>query len=209
MVDTNGLLRAGAIVSTAVRSASTDKAISELLTQRIRELDAERTNSIKPVAVPVNIMDSWQVKPQGVNVPEILPETALKELVDAAARGLYLYIIAVLAHVPIRDIPIDKAYNGKIALLEAVKNGHEIEARVLLMAKANIEISYDSGPTAGWTPLMHAAAAGNYNIVARLLSSNAKINAKSPVDGKTALVLAVENKHFPVARYLVTQSMLH
>ena len=59
-------------------------------------------------------------------------------------------------------------------------------------------------PTGGLTPLLYAARAGCRGCVEALLKSGADIDLPNP-DGMTPMMLAIDNSHFEVARYLLDQ----
>jgi ankyrin repeat protein len=59
-------------------------------------------------------------------------------------------------------------------------------------------------PTGGLTPLLYAARAGCRGCVGALLKGGADIDLPNP-DGMTPLMLAIDNSHYEVARYLLDQ----
>jgi ankyrin repeat protein len=76
-----------------------------------------------------------------------------------------------------------------------------IEAYYELIEKqANIEAEDNSG----WTPIHFASQNGKLDIIHELNKNNANINKPTKDFGKTALHLAIENKHFTTIKYLLT-----
>jgi ankyrin repeat protein len=59
-------------------------------------------------------------------------------------------------------------------------------------------------PTGGLTPLLYAARNGCKGCVDALLKGGADINLPNP-DGMTPLIMAIDNSHYDVARYLLDQ----
>jgi ankyrin repeat protein len=57
-------------------------------------------------------------------------------------------------------------------------------------------------PTGGLTPLLYAARAGCQGCVEALLKGGADIDLPNP-DGMTPMMMAIDNSHFEVARYLL------
>jgi len=57
-------------------------------------------------------------------------------------------------------------------------------------------------PTGGLTPLLYAARAGCRGCIEALLKGGADIDLPNP-DGMTPLMMAIDNSHFEVARYLL------
>ena len=72
-------------------------------------------------------------------------------------------------------------------LCEAARAGDEKAVRKLLLAGA--DVNAPDGKTAGETPLLQAAGAGNFHVVTLLLEKGAKPNAAAS-HGKTALLAA-------------------
>ncbi len=62
----------------------------------------------------------------------------------------------------------------------------------------------DNQHTGGVTPLVLAARQGNLEAVKALAEAGAELNKPSG-DGSSAMVVAVQNGHYDVARYLVAK----
>jgi ankyrin repeat protein len=82
-------------------------------------------------------------------------------------------------------------------------------AQVNVRAKANdwpnqmtSEPRVQYRPTGGLTPLLYAARAGCQSCVESLLRGGADIDLPNP-DGMTPLMMAIDNSHYDVARYLL------
>ena len=79
---------------------------------------------------------------------------------------------------------------GHTALMEAVIEGHESVARLLISRGADVNFQDLSGFSDGETPLMVAAAKGEAGIAALLLAKGADVN-RTTKDGQTALMYAI------------------
>jgi ankyrin repeat protein len=82
-------------------------------------------------------------------------------------------------------------------------------AKVNVRAKANdwpnqitSEPRVQYRPTGGLTPLLYAARAGCQGCVEALLKGGADVDLPNP-DGMTPLMMAIDNSHYEVARYLL------
>ncbi len=94
------------------------------------------------------------------------------------------------------------------ALMWAAAEGHADVVAVLLKAGANPRARLKSG----FTPLLFAAREGRIDVVRRLLKAGVDPNeaietetggGRAPVNGTSALLLAVENAHFELAAVLL------
>lgn len=87
---------------------------------------------------------------------------------------------------------------GGTAIMFAARAGHTEIAKLLIEAKANLNIQ---GRYAGTTALMWAAQYGSTDIVKLLIEAKANINLKNN-SGQTALTLANENGNAEIASLL-------
>lgn len=83
------------------------------------------------------------------------------------------------------DVNTQDADKGMTALMYAVEAGRVEAVKLLIEAKANINLANKKGTTA----LMYAALAGNMRLVQMLLDAGADVKAKDAL-GQTAFVLA-------------------
>ncbi|HEY7170346.1 MAG TPA: ankyrin repeat domain-containing protein [Vicinamibacterales bacterium] len=88
---------------------------------------------------------------------------------------------------------------GITPLALACTNGNAAMIALLLKAGANP----NAARTTGETPLMTASRTGNLEAVKSLLAHGAEVNAKEPVEGQTALMWAISERHADVVRVLV------
>ena len=86
--------------------------------------------------------------------------------------------------------------NKEVALIYAALNGDIECLRALLDAKASVDAKNKWG-----TALIWAVINGHIECVRALLENGADVNTKNK-EGKTALMLAVENKHTDIANIL-------
>ncbi len=87
---------------------------------------------------------------------------------------------------------------GGTAIMFAARAGHTEIAKLLIDAKANLNIQ---GRYAGTTALMWAAQYGSTDIVKLLIEAKANVNLKNK-HGQTALTLANENGNREIANIL-------
>ena len=91
---------------------------------------------------------------------------------------------------------------GWTPLAMAVRNGHKAAVKELLKYKAVI----NNKNSDGWTPLMLTAAQGaGYTDIAEILLAGAPNKNEVNKNKNTALMIAVENKHFKLAKLLVNK----
>jgi ankyrin repeat protein len=98
------------------------------------------------------------------------------------------------------------------ALLQAARRGSAARIRSLLAGGADLNVRSPIPPfrvcstgedeARDWTPLMHAAYAGNTDVVELLLAHGAPVDARDDV-GSTALILAARKGRLPVVRRLL------
>ena len=108
-------------------------------------------------------------------------------------------------------------FRNQTALMWAAAEGHSDMvafliskgAAVNVRAKANdwqnqmtIEPRVQYRPTGGLTPLLYAARGGCQGCVEALLKGGADIDLPNP-DGMTPMMMAIDNSHYEVARYLL------
>ena len=103
-----------------------------------------------------------------------------------------------------------RAYNGNVntprafglnPLEWAIGSGRTDMVRVLIEKGANVNKRSLFGN--GTTPLMSAAIHGHVKIAKLLVEAGARVDLRDRHHGYTALVLAVNNNHPHVARYLI------
>src|SRR5262249_46463354 len=101
-----------------------------------------------------------------------------------------------------------KDCKGQTALMWAAAEGHAAVVKMLIAAGADLNVRVKSG----FTPLLFAARDGRLEAVRALLEARADANdairterggGKMPVNGTSALTLAVETGHFELAIALV------
>jgi ankyrin repeat protein len=88
---------------------------------------------------------------------------------------------------------------GITPLALACTNGNAAMVALLLKAGANPNAARATGET----PLMTASRTGNLEAVKLLLAHGAHVNANEPVEGQTALMWAISERHAEVARVLI------
>jgi ankyrin repeat protein len=98
--------------------------------------------------------------------------------------------------------------NGQSALMWAAAEGHADVVELLIKAGADVHARLKSG----FTPLLFAVREGRIEVVQALLKTGVSANesietdkrgGRAPVNGTSALVLAVENAHFELAVLLL------
>jgi uncharacterized protein len=115
------------------------------------------------------------------------------------------------------DVNARERFRDQTALMWAAAENHpemvafliSKEAAVNVRAKANdwpnqitSEPRVQYRPTGGLTPLLYAARGGCQGCVESLLKGGADIDLPNP-DGMTPLMMAIDNSHYNVARYLL------
>ncbi len=157
----------------------------------------------------------------GANV-NVMTRAGVTALMFAAQenspRGLEMVQALLAAHADVNGgcvcrtaalLPIGSARHsgamGYTALGLAVSRGSVEVVQALLEANAqraaNASIAVDAKQSGGDTPLTLAAARGRSDVVRLLLAAKADVGAAND-DGKTALMLALENDHAEVAELL-------
>jgi len=112
---------------------------------------------------------------------------------DVDAVGL---LLRAGAHVNVADD------GGVTPLTLACTNGSATMVRRLLDAHADPNLSRPGGET----PLMAASRTGNAEVVKLLLAHGARVDAKEPSRGQTALMWAVAENHAAAARVLLARA---
>ena len=144
------------------------------------------------------------------------PNAALPEgetvLMAAARAGNIDAIRLLLAHGA--DVAARESWRGQTALMWAAGHNHPRAVHTLIELGARV----DERSNAGWSALLFAARAGQAEAVDALLAAGADVNdAIRPLSaeaeaaagrtggpaGTSALVIAVTNGHFSLARHLV------
>ncbi|MEN8192844.1 MAG: ankyrin repeat domain-containing protein [Bacteroidota bacterium] len=138
--------------------------------------------------VKKNIGDGYDV-----NQPNKDSQTLLMLAGFNGHTELCEYLISVGAHVDARDV------NGRTALMFASTGPFPETVKLLLKNDADPN-SVDH--IEHFTPLMHAAAEGQFEVVKILLDNNADPSLKD-IDGDTAESFARQNGHIEVAKLLI------
>lgn len=129
------------------------------------------------------------------------------------AKGMTALIVAALhGHTKVVKMLLDAHANPNIpdsdgwtALMIAARDAHLQIAQMLLDANANPNIQNLRNR---WTALVFAAANGRSQIVQILLENGANPNMQDNV-GRTALIIAIENRQFDTARIIENYSKEH
>lgn len=107
-----------------------------------------------------------------------------------------------------------KERRGQTALMWAAAEGNTEVVEMLIKAGADIRATL---PDSGFTPMFFAARAGHLPVVRVLLKAGVDVNdvtqgrrpgGKSPANGTSALILAIENGHYELALALVDAGAL-
>ena len=96
------------------------------------------------------------------------------------------------------DVNSKDAGSGNTALMAACAGGHEAVTRLLLEAKAAVDLQSPNG----WTALMVASQSGHEGTVRVLLEAGAAVALKSP-NGMTALMVASQHGKEGTVRLLL------
>lgn len=86
-----------------------------------------------------------------------------------------------------------------VKLLEASKRNDWNLVEKCIVELANVNVT-DEG---GWTPLLHAANAGNEKVVKLLLNNNARVNCATVTGKNTSLHVAVNKGHLGIVKLLL------
>ncbi len=98
-------------------------------------------------------------------------------------------------------VSIDKpAGNGWTALITAAHYNYKDIAHLLMKSGADVNYTYRSRQ-----PIHYAAEQGNTGIIEILLQAGACVNAESPGDGDTPLILASTGGHTHTVQFLLSQ----
>lgn len=130
-------------------------------------------------------------------------ETALMTAARAGRVGPVQALLAAGAKVDAKDA------KGQTALMWAAADGHAAVVELLVKAGADVHTRLKSG----FTPMLFAAREGRIHVVRALLKTGVDPNeaiqterrggGTAPVNGVSALTLAVDNGHFELAVNLV------
>lgn len=137
------------------------------------------------------------------------PNTALKGgesvLMTASRTG----VVGVVNELIARGADVNATeQKGQTAIMWAASAGNAEVVDALIKAGADFQTPLDSG----FTPFFFAAREGRSQVVQRLLEAGVDVNGamqprrragKGPVAGTSALLLAVENGHFELAKFLL------
>jgi len=117
------------------------------------------------------------------------------------------------------DVNAHETFRNQTALMWAAAESHPEMVAFLVSKGAAVNVratANDWGnqmtneprvqyrPTGGLTPLLYAARAGCRGCIEALLKGRADIDLPNP-DGMTPLMMAIDNSHFDVARYLLAE----
>ena len=149
----------------------------------------------------------------GADANTTLPEGETV-LMAAARAGSVRVLKLLLAHGA--DVGAREGWRGQTALMWAAAENHPEAMHVLIELGARVNERSDTG----WSALLFAARAGKAEAVRALLAAGANVNdtiqplpsdveaaeasdRRGAQDGTSALIIAVTNGHFSLARYLV------
>ena len=139
-------------------------------------------------------------------------------LMAAARTGDVDVLRLLVAHGA--EVSAREAWRGQTALMWAAADNHPAATHMLVEMGADV----DERSNGGWTALLFAVRTGSQKAVAALLEAGANVNdtiqpqtedpddaddpagrskRRDPRAGTSALVIAVANGHFSLARYLV------
>lgn len=128
--------------------------------------------------------------------PNLVEEQRGESGLIVALRNGSMRVFDVLLNAPDIDIEL-KARNGDTALMIAAYTANKAAVDALLAKGAEVN-------RPGWTALHYAAAAGDNEIVARLLERSAYIDAESP-NKTTPLMMAVRGGHIMTVKLLLDE----
>lgn len=128
--------------------------------------------------------------------PNIVEEERGENGLILALRNGSMRAFKVLLDAPAIDVE-NKARNGDTALMIAAYTANKAAVDALLAKGAEVN-------RPGWTALHYAAAAGDNDIVARLLEKSAYIDAESP-NKTTPIMMAARGGHILTVKLLLDE----
>ena len=129
------------------------------------------------------------------------PPPRYSELVDAAEAGDVARVQALLAAGA--DVNEVRVYDHETPLSVASRNDHADVARVLTEAHAGV----GGSGMVETTPLGHAAASGNLELVRRLVDAGADMRSTEGDYDDPALIVASDGGHIEVVRFLLDRGV--
>lgn len=170
-----------------------------------------------PIGEAVNVANAGLVEKlldagADVEAPNLDGQTAL---MLAARSGSIDVAELLVAHGA--DVNTRETWRGQTALMWAadadfpemarllIEHGAEVDIRAVAndwRAQITSEPRAQYRPTGGLTPLLYAARSGCAGCVAAILDAGANIDRPNP-DGVTALMIALDNRRFDVAKVLL------
>lgn len=220
------LIRGGVDVNSAQGDGTTalhwavyhvDHELTKALLDRRANPNVRNLFGSTPLAEAVKVADANLVKmllKAGADVEAANDDgqTALMLAAQAGSVEVAQLLVRAGANVNARE-----KWRGQSALMWAAGSGHGEMTEFLVKKGADVDaraFANDWGnqitsepraqyrPTGGLTPLIYAARAGCLRCVKALLDGGADIDKPSP-DGITALMTAIDNRKYDVAKYLL------
>ena len=192
-----------------------DLDIAQLLLRAGANADTPNRYGVTPLALAAGRGNAPIVEAlleAGAEANTTLPEGETV-LMAAARSGNVDVLRLLLAHGA--DVGAREGWRGQTALMWAAAENHPAAVHTLIELGATV----DERSTAGWTALLFAVRAGQTDAVGALLEAGADVNdtirplaseeettssrRRGGAAGTSALVIAVTNAHFSLAKYLV------
>lgn len=197
-----------------------DLETAQLLLRAGANADARNRYDVTPLALACGRGDAPIVEAllnAGADANTSLPEGETV-LMAAARSGSVDVLRLLLAHGA--DLSARESWRGQTALMWAAAENHPAAVHTLVERGADV----NARSTAGWSSLLFAVRAGNLEAVRALLEAGADVNdtirplasettpeeadadrRRARPEGTSAVVIAVTNAHFSLAKYLVEQ----
>ena len=191
-----------------------DLEVAQLLLQAGAIADAPNRYAVTPLALACGRGNAPIVEAlldAGADANTTLPEG--ETVLMAAARSGNVDVLRLLLARG-AEVSATESWRGQTALMWAAAENHPAAVHTLIELGAQV----DERSTAGWTALLFAVRAGETEAVRALLQAGADVNdtIRPPASdeeparrrgpsGTSALVIAVTNAHFSLAKYLVEQ----